>query len=69
MTYTVSECHAYDNVLVTKYFCTITNFLHAYVRTYSDLSNPYLFNATLRDQFGKKALSKKGVLSERNVLL
>ena len=40
MIYTVLESHAYDNVLVMRYFCTTTNFSHTYVRTYSDLSNP-----------------------------
>ena len=42
MTYTVLESHAYDNVLVIKYFCATTSFSCAYVRTYRDLSNPAL---------------------------
>ena len=40
MTYTALESHAYDNVLVIKYFCTTTYFSLTYVRTYSNLSNP-----------------------------
>ena len=51
MTYTVLESHAYDSVLVIKYFCTTTNFSLTYVHTYKDFSNSSLFNATLREQF------------------
>ena len=40
VTSTVLESHAYDNVLVIKYFCTTNNFSRTYVHTYNDLSNP-----------------------------
>ena len=61
MAYTVLESHAYNNVLVIKYFCTTTNFSFTHVRRYSDFSNPGLFNATLRGQllFKKKHFSNK----------
>ena len=51
MTYTIFESHAYDNVLVIKYFCTTTIFSRIYVHKYSDFSNPGLFNDSLREQF------------------
>ena len=34
VTSTVLESHAYDNVLVIKYFCTTNNFSRTYVRTH-----------------------------------
>ena len=53
MTNTILESHAYDNVLVIKYFCTTTIFSRIYVHKYSDFSNPGLFNDSLREQFWK----------------
>ena len=50
MAYTVLESHAYNNVLVIKYFCTTTKFSLTHVRRYSNFSNPGLLNATLRGQ-------------------
>ena len=40
MAYIVLQTYAYDNVLVTKYFCMTTNLWCSYICAYSDLSNP-----------------------------
>ena len=64
MTYTTLESHAYDNVIVTNYFRTTTNFSHTYVRTYSDLSNPVDFTLimTKPKQKCRKGVPKKDKL-------
>ena len=54
MAYTVLSSHAYDDVLVTQFFCTTTNFSRSYICTHSDFLNSSLFNATLWGQFWKK---------------
>ena len=40
MTCIVLESYAYNNVLVIKYFCAITNFSRTYSPASSGLSNP-----------------------------
>ena len=65
MTYTVLESHAYDNLLVTKYFCTTTNFSLKHVHTEPWPVQSYPERAILK----RKPLFKLGFLSERNVFL